>query len=57
MKNTNELADLGGKNTEENCRTIIEMKTTPEGTRIIINPAKPRSITKNLGSGNLTQIR
>lgn len=38
MKNTNKLVDL----TELNCKTIIEKKTTPEGTRIIIILAEPR---------------
>lgn len=47
----------GGEKTEENCKTIREIKTTPEGTRIITNPAKPRSMTRYAGSGNLTQMR
>lgn len=36
MKNTNELADLGGKKTEKKHKITREMKATLEGTRIVI---------------------
>lgn len=40
MKNTKELIDLRKKNSEENRKTVIEMKTISERTRIIINLTK-----------------